>query len=64
MNTIYWHMNVTKGGANLHPSVNLLPGANLHPGANCANKHGFRYLNTVDIIIKSRKYCQIEDNHV
>ena len=41
MNTIYWHMNATKGGANLHPGVNLLPGANLHPGANCAHEHGF-----------------------
>ena len=31
MNTIYWHMNATLGGANLHPGVSLLPGANLHP---------------------------------
>ena len=29
MNTIYWHMNATRGGANLHP------------GANCAHEHGF-----------------------
>ena len=42
MNTIYWHMNATQGGANLHPGVNLLPGANLHPGANCAHEHGLR----------------------
>ena len=42
MNTIYWHMNPTQGGANLHPGVNLPPGANLHPGANCAHEHGFR----------------------
>ena len=42
MNTIYWHMNATQGGANLHPGVNLPPGANLHPGANCAHEHGFR----------------------
>ena len=40
MNTIYWRMNATQGGANLHPGVNLLPGANLHPGANCAHEHG------------------------
>ena len=44
MNAIYWHMNATLGGANLHPGVNLLPGANLHPGANCAHEHGFRIL--------------------
>ena len=25
MNTIYWHMNATQGGANLHPGVNLPP---------------------------------------
>ena len=31
MNTIYWHMNATQWGANLHPGVNLPPGANLHP---------------------------------
>ena len=43
MNTIYWHMNATKGSANLHPGVNLLPDANLHPGANCAHEHGFSY---------------------
>ena len=43
MNTIYWHMNATYGGANLHPGVNLLPGANLHPGANCAHEHGFTF---------------------
>ena len=30
MNTIYWHMNATQGGANLHP------------GANCAHEHGLR----------------------
>ena len=42
MNTIYWHMNATQGGANLHPGVNLPPGANLHPGANCAHEHGLR----------------------
>ena len=40
MNAIYWHMNATLGGANLHPGVNLLPGAKLHPGANCAREHG------------------------
>ena len=33
MDTIFWHMNATQGGANLHPGVNLLPIANLHPGA-------------------------------
>ena len=43
MNAIYWHMNATLGGANLHPGVNLLPGANLHPGANCAHEHGLRF---------------------
>ena len=42
MNAIYWHMNATLGGANLHPGVNLLPGANLHPGANCAHEHGLK----------------------
>ena len=40
MDTIYWHMNATQGGANLHPDVNSHPGANLHPGANCAYEHG------------------------
>ena len=30
MDTLYWHMNATQGGANLHPGVNLHPGANLH----------------------------------
>ena len=30
MDTLYWHMSATKGGANLHPGVNLLTGANLH----------------------------------
>ena len=49
MNTIYWRMNATQGGANLHPGVNLLPGANLHPGANCAHEHGFRRLNSAFI---------------
>ena len=44
MNTIYWRMNATQGGANLHPGVNLLPGANLHPGANCAHEHGLRHV--------------------
>ena len=39
MNTIYWHMNATQGGANLHPGVKL------HPGANCAHEHGFSFLN-------------------
>ena len=24
MDTIYWHMNGTQGGANLHPGVNLI----------------------------------------
>ena len=37
MDTIYWHMNATQGGENLHPGVNL------HPGANCAHDHGFRH---------------------
>ena len=45
MNTIYWHMNATQGGANLHPGVNLPPGANLHPGANCAHEHGFKKIH-------------------
>ena len=40
MDTIYWYMNATQGGANLHPGVNLHPGANLHPVANCAHEHG------------------------
>ena len=40
MNTIYWHMNATQGGATLQPGVNLDPGANFHPGANCAYEHG------------------------
>ena len=44
MNTIYWHMNATQWGANLHPGVNLPPGANLHPGANYAHEHGFTLL--------------------
>ena len=30
MNTVYWRMNATQGGANLHPGVNLLPGAHNH----------------------------------
>ena len=30
MDIIYWHMDATQGGANLHPGVNLHPGANLH----------------------------------
>ena len=42
MDTIYWHMNATQEGANLHPGVNLHPGANLQPGANCAYEHGYR----------------------
>ena len=42
MNTIYWRMNATQGGANLLPGVNVLPGAILHPGANCAHEHGFK----------------------
>ena len=42
MDTIYWRMNATQGGANLHPGVNLLTGANLHPGANCAHEHGLK----------------------
>ena len=42
MDTIYWHMNGTQGGTNLHPGVNLHPGANLQPGANCAYEDGFR----------------------
>ena len=46
MDTIYWHMNATQGGANLHPGVNLHPGATLHPGANCAHEHGFRSSST------------------
>ena len=33
MDTIYWRMNATQGGANLHTGVNLLP------GANCAHEH-------------------------
>ena len=45
MNAIYWHMNATLGGSNLHPGVNLLPGANLHPGANCAHEHGYIYIS-------------------
>ena len=49
MDTIYWHMNAIKGGANLHPGdlhpgVNLLPGANLHPVANCAHERGLAFL--------------------
>ena len=48
MNAIYWHMNATLGGANLHPGVNLLPGANLHPGANCAHEHGFRCVSNLN----------------
>ena len=27
MDTIYWYMNATQGGANLNPGVNLQPGA-------------------------------------
>ena len=42
MDTIYWRMNATQRGANLHPGVNLLPGSNFHPGANCAHEHGFK----------------------
>ena len=42
MDTIYWLMNATLGGANLHPRVNLHPDANLHPGANRAHEHGFK----------------------
>ena len=40
METIYWHMNATQGGATLHPGVNLDLGANFHPGAHCAYEHG------------------------
>ena len=40
MNTIYWHMNTTYGGANLLPGAILHQGVNLHQGANCANKRG------------------------
>ena len=29
MDTMYWHINATQGGANLHP------------GANCAYEHDF-----------------------
>ena len=36
MGTIYWHMNATQGGTNLHLGVNLLS------GANCAHEHGFK----------------------
>ena len=43
MDTIYWHMNATQGGANLHPGVLLHPGTNLHPGANSANEHSFSF---------------------
>ena len=46
MNTIYWRMNATQGGVNLHPGVNLLPGANLHPGAYCAHEHGFKIVHS------------------
>ena len=56
MNTIYWHMNATQGGANLHPGVNLPPGADLHPGANCAHEHGFRnvmHQKEINLIINS-----------
>ena len=52
MNAIYWHMNATLGGANLHPGVNLLPGANLHPGANCAHEHGFNVQHSIVILIR------------
>ena len=48
MNAIYWHMNATLRGANLHPGVHLLPGANLHPGANCAHEHGLRWLGSIN----------------
>ena len=48
MDTIYWHMKATQGGANLHPGVNLHPGANLQPGANCAYEHGFRITCLLD----------------
>ena len=51
MNTIYWRMNATQGGANLHPGVNLLPGANLHPGANCAHEHGLSCMVVICIDI-------------
>ena len=51
MDTIYWRLNATQGGANLHPGVNLLPGANLHSGANCAHEHGLRlWLASVAIV--------------
>ena len=59
MNTIYWHMNATQGGANLHPGVNLPPGANLHPGANCAHEHGLRQyeeIYTENLTIWGNKY--------
>ena len=36
MDTIYWHMNATQGGANLRLGVNLLT------GANCAYEHGLQ----------------------
>ena len=53
MNTIYWRMNATQGGANLHPGVNLLPGANLHSGANCAHEHGLRQYATFVKLVKN-----------
>ena len=52
MNTIYWHMNATLGGANLHSGVNLLPGANLHPGAKCAHEHGLRWTGYPEVVFK------------
>ena len=53
-------MNVTQGGANLHPGVNLLPGANLHPGANCAHEHGLRCSREANSVFPDRIWPNFE----
>ena len=55
MDTIYWHMNATKGGANLRPGVNWLPGANLL-GANCAHEHGLDPSSTACLPFRASPY--------
>ena len=67
MDTIYWHVNATQGGENLHPGVNLHQGANLHhPGANCAYEHGLRwppFLYMVKYVLQNQKFYDLETWH-
>ena len=47
MDTIYWRMNATQGGGNLHTGVNLLL------GANCAHEHEDSFIPLLKQITKS-----------